>query len=214
MPSQAYSDYCRNRIDVERLIESHGELHGGGPGKKGLGHITRSGVVMLCAAWELYTESLVVEAVRYLVAKCTLPNQLPLPVQKEIARHVRESRHELKPLMLSGDGWKQVLISHAEQSCARINTPKSAPLKSLYTSLTGFDLLPGSWPCGAAQLDTFVGIRGDIAHRGRAADYVKIGELRSYLEMIDAAAKASDNAVSDHLVAVTPGGKKPWRITT
>jgi len=60
MPSSAYQAFKKNRVDVVRLIDSHGKLHAGTRGKKGLGHITRSGVVMLCASWELYVESLLV----------------------------------------------------------------------------------------------------------------------------------------------------------
>jgi hypothetical protein len=40
--------------DVERIIVSHAQLNHKGLGRRGLGHITRSGILMLCAAWELY----------------------------------------------------------------------------------------------------------------------------------------------------------------
>jgi len=63
--------------DVDRLIESHGQLNHDGMGRRGLGHITRSGVLMLCAAWELYLEEMLVESVRILIRRATSPNQLP-----------------------------------------------------------------------------------------------------------------------------------------
>src|SRR5690606_14126079 len=157
-----------------RLIKSHGKLHDGTPGKKGLGHITRSGVVMLCACWELYAESLLVEGLRHLSAKCESPDQLPLVVQKALAKHVREAKHELRPLALANSGWRDVLISQAQQECAALNTPKAGPLDSLFQKYLGLPKLSDSWGCGAKTLNAFVGVRGDIAHRGRAASYVPL----------------------------------------
>ena len=214
MPSSAFLSFRDNCIDVERLIEAHAELNDGSPGKKGLGHITRSGVVMLCAAWELYIESLLVESTKFLVAACASPDNLPLPVQKSLAKHVRDSKHELKPLMLAGDGWKKVHITHAELVCAGVNTPKAGPIGEIYSEFIGFDDLPSKWPCGPAEVNKFVGVRGDIAHTGRSASYVKIWELENYLHIIDEAAVSSDNEVSTYLVATAPGGYKPWRVTS
>ena len=214
MPSSAYQAYKNNRIDVVRLIASHAKLHDGSPGKKGLGHITRSGVVMLCAAWELYAESLLVEALRYLCGKCETPAQLPLTVQKELAKNVRESKHELRPLALANDGWCTVLVAHAELWCAGLNTPKAAPLNDLYEKLLGVPKLSDAWSCGATTLNDFVGVRGDIAHRGRLASYVTLPNLRGYLELIDNLAVETDNTVASHLVATAPGRRRPWRVTS
>ena len=124
MPSSSILAFRGNIVDVDRLIESHGPLHDGSPGKKGLGHITRSGVVMLCAAWELYLESLCVKAANYFRDKCQSPDQLPSRVQKELAKMARESKHELKTLEFAGDGWKQVLVTPARELCGAINAPK------------------------------------------------------------------------------------------
>lgn len=213
MPSDAFAAFRYNVVDVDRLIQSHGKLHDGNPGKKGLGHITRSGVVMLCAAWELYAESVLVEGLKFLVSKCQSPDALPLPVQKELARHVREAKHELKPLALANDGWRSVLVAHAEQWCAGLNTPKAGPLDDLFLKLLGVQKLSDSWSCGDGTLNDFVGVRGDIAHRGRYANYVKLGELMEYRALVDNVAVETDNAVSAHLVAIAPGGYKPWKAT-
>ncbi len=211
MPSTAYQAFKRNRVDVVRLIESHGRLHSGTPGRKGLGHITRSGVVMLCASWELYAESLAVEGVKHLCTKCSSPDELPLVVQKELAKHVRESKHELKPLALANSGWRDVLISEAQQECAGLNTPKSGPLDVLYKKYLGMDKLSDSWSCGSGTINSFVGVRGDIAHQGRSASYVPLPKLREYLALIDAVAKENDNAVRDYLKSITPGRRQAWK---
>lgn len=212
MSSAAYRSFLNNRIDVVRLIESHGKLHAGNPGKKGLGHITRSGVVMLCACWELYAESLLVEGLRYLSDKCDSPDALPLTVQKGLAKHVRESNHELKPLALANSGWRGVLIAHAEVVCANLNTPKAGPLNDLFHKFIGLEELSGHWSCGSATLNAFIGIRGDIAHRGRQASYVKLEKLKDHLALIDEVAKETDNAVCAHLKRVSPNRRQPWKV--
>lgn len=213
MSSSAHQAYQKNRIDVVRLIESHGKLHNGERGRKGLGHITRSGVVMLCAAWELYAESLLVEAVEYLSAKCNSPDELPLDVQKELARHVRESRHDLKPLALANDGWRTVLVAHAQQWCAVLNTPKAGPLNDMFSKLIGIEKLSDAWTCGDVKVNAFIGVRGEIAHKGRSAAYVTLPALRDYLTLVDEVAVETDNAVGTYLGASVPAKRRPWRVT-
>jgi hypothetical protein len=212
MPSSAYQAFIKNRIDVVRLIANHAQLHSGAPGKKGLGHITRSGVVMLCASWELYAESLLVESLRHLCSKCDSPGQLPLIVQKELAKHVRESSHELKPLALANKGWCDVVIAFAENQCAGLNTPKAGPLNDLFKKFLGLEQLSDTWGCGAQTVNDFVGVRGGIAHRGRDASYVSLHKLKGQLLLIDVVAKETDNAIRAHLKAITPGGRQAWQI--
>ena len=214
MSSAAYQAYERNRIDVVRLIESHGRLHNGTPGKKGLGHITRSGVVMLCAAWELYAESLAIEGVIWLCAQCEDPSQLPIGVQRELAKYVRESKHELKPLALANSGWREVLTDHVKDVCAKLNTPKAGPLADLFQTFLGLPKLTDAWSCDVKTLNQFVGVRGDIAHRGRNASYVTLTRLKDFLTQIDTLAKESDNAVREHLRQISPLRRQPWQKIT
>jgi len=214
MPSNAIQAFRDNVVDVDRLIESHRKLHDGNPGKKGLGHITRSGVVMLCAAWELYLESLCVEAAKYFCSKCQSPDQLPERVQKEIAKVARESKHELKPLEFAGDGWKTVYVTHAEDMCRGINTPKAGPINVLFLRTTGLEILSDNWTCGKDKINDFVSVRGDIAHRGRHANYIKIWQLENHRTLINGTTIETDNVVAKYLASATPGNYKPWRVTT
>ena len=50
MSSNAYTNFEKKLKDVERLYDSHSQLNHDGKGRRGLGHITRSGIFMLCAA--------------------------------------------------------------------------------------------------------------------------------------------------------------------
>ncbi len=214
MPSSALSKFENNLlVDVDRLIESHGQLNHQGMGRRGLGHITRSGVLMLCAAWELYLEELLIESAKILGDRAGAPSDLPKSVQKEIAKAVRESKHELKPLELAGDGWCDVYIDHARVRAQHLNTPKSGNVDPLYKCLVGIEGLSDAWSVGANNIDDFVTTRGDIAHRGRAAGYVKIGKLRTYKDQVVRTVIDTDNALVDFL-RDNIRGRAPWRRRT
>lgn len=77
MPSTAYLEYKKNLKDVHRLVLLHKSLSGTKPGKRGLGHITRGGLLMLCAAWERYVETVAIEGAIFLTNR--LPNHAALP---------------------------------------------------------------------------------------------------------------------------------------
>jgi hypothetical protein len=213
MSSKAFRSFKYNLVDVDRLRQAHSLLHNGAQGKKGLGHITRSGVVMLCAAaWEHYCEALIRESAIYLCNQLNSPIELPKDVQKEISKAVKESHHELRPLHLSGDGWKQVYQDHTNVLLSALNTPKSGKLNDHFKRLTGIVKVSSAWSQGENMLDTFVSVRGDIAHHGRHANYVTIADLGDYRDQIWLYAVETDNSISTYLKQVTRN--KPWNITT
>jgi RiboL-PSP-HEPN len=212
MPSSALDKFEKNLlVDVDRILDSHGELSHGGRGRHGLGHITRGGVLILCAAWELYLEELVVEAGGIMIERSTAPNQLPRQVQKEIAKVVRNSKHELKALELCGDGWTTVYKNHTHELVTTLNAPKSTKVDLLFNRLLGMQRLSDSWSLGANTIDEFVEARGDIAHRGRDAGYVTIAKLRGYRGQIMTTVIDTDNSVANYLQHSTPSGRSPWR---
>jgi len=93
MPSSAYRKFLHNTADVDRLIDAHKNLSPSTNGKRGLGHITRSGVVMLCAAWELYAEDVLIESVKYIASETARPLDLPKSVQKNLASRIKENKN-------------------------------------------------------------------------------------------------------------------------
>ena len=197
-------------VDVDRIIETHGNLNHDGRGRRGLGHITRGGVLMLCAAWELYVEEVILEGIQFVIANAVLPNDLPKDVQKELARAVKESKHDLKPLELAGEGWKSLYRNHANETLAGLNTPKSGNLDPLFKRFLGVPSISGNWTVGAQVINDFVGVRGDIAHRGRDARYVTINRLSEYKRVISSAAIDIDNFLSEFLRDSTLGIARPW----
>jgi hypothetical protein len=114
---------------------------------------------------------------------------------------------------LAGDGWKAVYLAHVEKRTDTLNTPKANKLAPLFNDLVGVNDIAVAWSVGATRLDAFVTTRGDIAHKGREADYMKISDLELFRDDIRRYAVDTDNFLSDHLRAATPARYKPWNKT-
>lgn len=215
MPSNALTKFeSKMLVDVNRIIESHENLNHEGGGRRGLGHITRSGVLMLCASWELYVEELAIEVAGFLADRANAPTQLPHGAKKELSRYVRGHKHELKPLELAGSGWEQVYVSHVKEVIGGLNTPKAGPIDENYHKLLGWENASQNWTLGTDFINDFVKVRGDIAHRGSDAAYVRIDRLRdNYVSGISATVVEHDNAACDFVNENTDGGR-PWRRRT
>lgn len=213
MASSAFNEFRYNVHDAKRLHQAHGVLSTATPGKKGLGHITRSGVVMLCAAWERYHEAILVEGVAYLSKELLDPNNLPLSVRKHLSAIAKQSLHELKPMELAGNGWRILYIALATDETSSLNTPKSGKLKVLYERLAGVPNIATFWTIGAKPIDDFVSTRGDIAHNGRNSPYIAASTLKNYIEMVEAAAIEHDHKFCDYLKTVSGSTYQPWRKT-
>lgn len=213
MASSAFNEFRFNVLDARRLHQAHGVLSNGKPGKKGLGHITRSGVVMLCAAWERYHESALLEGAKYFSKQMRDPATLPLPVKKHLSSYVRKANHDLKPMDLAGDGWRTLYVAVVADETQTLNTPKSEKLKSLYERLLGVPDASTYWSTGGKPIDDFVSARGDIAHNGRKAPYIAAGSLIHYIEMIESVASEHDNQLCDYLKGASGSGYQPWKRT-
>jgi hypothetical protein len=92
-----------------------------------------------------------------------------------------------------------------------LNTPKAGPIDETYKKLIGWENPSQSWTRGRGFINEFVKVRGDIAHRGSDADYVRIGTLRdTYVAGISATVIEHDNAACDFINDISDGGR-PWR---
>lgn len=209
MPSQAYREFRYNLMDALRLSQAHTELSKKTPGKKGLSHLTRSGVVMLCAAWERYHEAVIVEAVGYLAKETRDPNNLPLSVRKNLSAVAKNHKHDLKPMELAGEGWRTLYVALATDETDSLNTPKSTKLKNIYESLTGLSDVTTLWTNGAKVVDDFVSTRGNIAHKGRNSPYIYANELENYISMIVTIVTEHDNKFCEYLTSVAKA-YQPW----
>jgi hypothetical protein len=211
MPSKAYKNYQKNLIDVERLINSHNLESGNNPGKKGLGHLTRSGVVMLCAAFEVYIEEVVFECIEIFIEKYPTLKCFPKPLRQRLAQQVKAHKNELEVLNLIGEGWKDVLQKIANQDLCALNTPKPDKVDILFKRYIGISDFFSSYCLERKALNDFVSTRGHIAHNGSQAQYIKIKYLKKSIKSISDLAKIMDAEICDHLTGILPENRQPWR---
>ena len=198
MPSKALRKFEGAMMrDVDRMIATHRDIQGGTKGNKGLGHLTKAGVLLLCAAWELYDDEVLLEGVKHLIDRRKMPDDLPLPIQKTISKYVRKFNHELKPLELAGSGWKDVYREVANGWVNGLNTPKSTILDQGFNTLLGLEGLSQNWSHGAETVDKFVSVRGDVAHRGSDVGSIHMNVLRDkYQVQLSECAVQTDNAIT------------------
>ena len=211
MPSTAFATFNYNMDDVHRLVEAYDALKPTGQGKRGLGHLTRSSIVTLCACWEQYVEDVVLEGVALLRDQANSANHLPLQVRKILSKKVKEAKHELKPLELAGDGWRELYLVFATDEVRNLHSPKTAVIQTLLSNYLGVDSqIAEAWTLGKESLDGFVSLRNSIAHNGRAAGkYIKFWEVGSFIKSISNTVVETDNVLSDYLTDVLPNGR-PW----
>ena len=213
MPSKSLQNFENNLlVDVDRLVDSHAELNHDGMGRRGLGHITRSAILMLCAAWERYVENALIEGAQFLAEMSSSPRELPLVIQQTIAKSVTaKNQHELMCLSLAGTGWKDVYVELVRRETELLNTPKSRQLDEMFGKFLAAVDISTQWSCGKDAFDAFVSLRGEIAHSGREASYVRIGDLEGYRATVLQTAIETDNFLATHLRNLAPTNQQPWR---
>ncbi len=212
MPSSALRKFEGPMMrDVERIIATHADMQAGSPGNMGLGHLTRAGVLFLCAAWELYIEEVLNESIKHCIQKSSSPEDLPKTVKKTISQYVRDSKHQLKPIGMAGDGWKTIYSEIASEWVVGLNTPKSHNIDQGFRTLVGIEKLSENWSLGAAVVNSFVEVRGDIAHRGSDAGNVHMSTLKNaYKEQITKCVLETDNALSNYIRNAFSPTSYPW----
>jgi hypothetical protein len=211
MPSNAYINFLNIRIDVLKLIETHNYFSQKKRGRKNLGHLTRSAVVMLCAAWERYNEDLLLEAIVYLSNNIQNINTLNKQIRKTISAKVKADKNETKPIELAGNGWKDVWQHYARSETDILHTPNSSKLKLLFNTYLGIDDYTLLWRTkNPTDIDDFVADRGEIAHNGNQAPYTTLAKLNEYNDLIMENVIEIDSKISIELQKMSGTVLLPW----
>ncbi|WP_374659921.1 HEPN domain-containing protein [Phenylobacterium sp.] len=206
MPSKSRKTFEKHLLkDVEQLRARQRKAHPG-PGRPS-SDLTRSGVFLLCAAWELYAEEVILEACRHVVAAAASPEALPAPVKKALSDAAKSDKHDFGVLRLAGEGWRLYLLELAETAVKALNTPKAQNLVPLFLNYVGIDTT-AFFESRKARISEFVAKRGAIAHRGAAAGHVSITDLDDDYEYICTLVRELDNFLIEPVKAL--GGKRPW----
>ncbi len=167
---------------------------------------------MLCASWELYCESVLIEALDKLLEYKENPDTFPDAVQMQLKTAVHgDNAAKSRALELAGDGWKKVLRDAAVDKVGRFNTPKPENIDKLFRQFLGVKDLSSSWAGGAEEVESFVVLRGDIAHNGVEAEKVNRDSATHLKAVISKVVTETDDALYAFLREET--GKAPWQKT-
>jgi hypothetical protein len=214
MPSISRNSFDANATDVENLIDIHSQIGGTDPGRRSasLQVLNRSGIVLVCAVWEAYSEDLAAEALRHLVENVASPTELPKRLRKQVATELKKDKNELSPWKLAGDDWKSYLktrLAAFELERNRgLNTPTSRNIDQLFTDAIGLSEVSKSWYWAAMsadkarkKLDKYIVLRGDIAHRGVAT--VQRDLVEDFLKHVKYLVRKTDGRVNSFVKAET-----------
>ncbi|MFA1753466.1 HEPN domain-containing protein [Xanthomonas campestris] len=210
MPSYAFGEYLNNLRDVHRLVLLHASLNGSERGRRGLGHLTRGGVLLLCAAWERYTESVLVESATYLQKHVPNRTAMPANVAQRILNYANSNNNAWTAARANGPTWGQIYSDYVQRQTDALNTPKYENLKNLFHNCIGVSDVASLWSNPSQEITDFVALRGEVAHRGSSSAYITIANLKVLEVSIKNFAAETDNEVARHLKALSGTKRLPW----
>jgi hypothetical protein len=185
--------------------------------------LNKAMVVLITAMWEAYCEDLTTEALHLMVVNCSRPDQLPLYLRKVIAREVRNEKHELAPWLLAGEGWRELLVRRLallqQDRDRNLNSPTSKQVDSFFLEALGIREISQGWSWegmeaveAASQLDEFINLRHQIAHRARLSKDTPKKTPKSFISLGRNLVACTESSVEQLLVG--PIGQSPWGSTT
>lgn len=221
LPSKAWKAFNQNADDVKRLLEIHSTLGGDAPGRRyRLEVLNKSAIVLITAIWEAYCEDLAAEALNHLVNNVARGTDLPEDLKRAIATEFKsKDAHELAAWELADDGWKvrvkARLNALTEARNRRLNTPRAREIDELFSSAIGLQNVSAAWKWhrmtsarAAQKLDTYVTLRGAIAHRGSSGGSVKKVQVADYYQHVREIASRTGGRVNGFVKKIA--GKGLW----
>ncbi|URJ44477.3 HEPN domain-containing protein [Paenibacillus polymyxa] len=204
MPSYSCRDYRRRTIDVQKLSKDYKTLREtfNKKGRVALDHLTRSGVLLLCGAWETYIEDILREISTHFATLSKI-DELPREVKKTIIHYVKNHKQEDKVLELADGGWKNLYLDEiVEQKLEGFNTPKVHNIKEISKKLIGYEeIMDCLTPENKDFINQFVQYRGYIAHnvRSRGEQYLTVEKLDEYVDDFETIVNTVDNHLLNYL---------------
>lgn len=200
MPSKSYIDFLELMVDVEQLRLTHSEYSKGLRGRKKLGFLTRSSIIMLCAAWERYNENIVLECIDKILETDIEAKNLSKYIKEYLSIKVKENKSNIYPIELADKGWKNLWKGYAINETNSLNTPNSENLNKLFKRYLGIEEFTQMWHKKSInEINDFIKIRGEIAHNGSKAKYVRFNILLKNIDTIVENAIQIDYSLSQFL---------------
>lgn len=215
MPSQSYGRFQRNLETVTRLQESYEIIrrHRSSRGKGAFDHITRSAVLFLVSAFEVYIEEVTCECCELNISLARDAQRLPHGVRSTIDCAVTKKNTSFSPISLCDEGWRDVYRQITQEATEKFNTPKVPQVKQLFGNYIGTTDLLIDGITNIDRLDDFVRFRGEITHRVKATSYVKIEKVVESKALIEGLVREIDKMLLNFLHAAYPDKRAPWNNT-
>ena len=214
MPSKAYGKFQKNLETVQRLNESFDTLREArnSKGRGAFDHITRSAVVFLVSAFEVYCEDVLCEGVDLSIKFAGDAVNLPHSVKKNINAYVRNENNHVPPIGLCDEGWRQIYTNIVRVQAGHLNSPKVKNLKELFDKHLGISNTAVDTVPNINQLDGIIEFRGEIVHQVKTTTYVHIEDVTKHLNTINEIVIGIDMLIREHIKNAY-NVKAPWNDT-
>lgn len=210
MPSKAYNVFRTSLLpDVDALIALHGVQKTGARGRQFLGHITRSALILLCAAWEYYVEMLACNIAEYYGAHVDF-DKLDNNTKSAFVNFLQDKNKGKLLVQCISEGWQAMLLHFVSLKIQALNTPKTDNVIEIL-KLVGIDLSAFlDQDNRRTTIDDFVISRGETAHKGGSATYPIIKDVKGQRDFFVVLVQLIDNLVKAELRSKY--GKAPWQV--
>lgn len=209
-----------NFLEIDRILEIHGEISGSGPGyKHNVQVLNKSAIVLLLACWEAYIEDLAENSFNFMLSKAGTPHAFPGHVLASAAKAVK---NDIDIWQIANSGWKDIMETHKESILEKytvrgaFNTPSQKNIDTLFSNLIGFTSMSKKWHWTGMSLENsknklekLIELRGNIAHRVQSSSKVSKANVKDSKEFILRLAVISNNRIINFLKDKI--GKEPWR---
>lgn len=209
-----------NLLEIDRILEIHGEISGSGPGyKHNVQVLNKSAIVLLLACWEAYIEDLAENSFNFMLSQARNPDVFPAHVLDIAAKEIKKNNKDI--WQLANDGWRKVMESHKESILEKytvrgaFNTPSQKNIDTLFSNLIGFTSMSRKWYWSGMsienskkKLEKLIELRGNIAHKVQSSSKVTKSQVKESKELIMRLAVISNNRaiyyINDKI------SNKPW----
>jgi hypothetical protein len=135
---------------------------------------------------------------------------LPVAARQKVVNHANNNATAWTAAQLATPIWRQIYADAIAVRVAKLNTPKHYKLKPLFEDFLAVADIGAAWSTGAVLIDDFVGLRGDVAHRGGQSPYIRFGQLEGLEVDVKRYVRETDNYLSDHLRTLVNPQRRPW----
>jgi len=188
----AWIAFDESADEVRRLLEIHTTLGGDAKGRHHrLEVLNKSAILLITAIWEAFCEDVAADALEHIVTNLSAASSLPKELKKRIAKDIEADHNELAMWSLADEGWKTKaqsrLTALVTERNRKMNTPNSQNLDEFFVKAIGMTKLSDSWRWATVspdkareKLNSYISLRGAIAHRGKASASVTKVQVEEY----------------------------------